>query len=87
MWWFEAEVKAAYLLSYGDWDTEGFNGLQWILFTIFTLMIPLVFLNLLIAIISDTFDRVFTNKTISDYKEKASLILEMEEILICRKRS
>lgn len=49
---------------------------------IFTFAIPLIFFNLLIAIISDTFDRVYDNKKASDYKEKASLILEVENLLL-----
>ena len=55
-------------------------------FFVFTLLIPLVFFNLLIAIISDTFDRVYANKVASDYREKASLILEVESILLWRRR-
>ena len=41
---------------------------------------PLVLMNLLIAIISDTFDRVYSSKVASDYREKTELIHEIESI-------
>ena len=75
-------------MGYGDFDpleVGNMNGLQWFYFLLFTLLIPLVFFNLLIAIISDTFDRVYSNKTSSDYREKASLILEVENMLFWRR--
>ena len=75
-------------MGYGDFenlDINSMTGLQWFYFLIFTLLIPLVFFNLLIAIISDTFDRVYSNKTSSDYREKASLILEVEYMIFWRR--
>ena len=75
-------------MGYGDFEELGvsdMNGLQWFYFLIFTLLIPLVFFNLLIAIISDTFDRVYSNKISSDYREKASLILEVEYMIFWRR--
>ena len=70
-----------WMLSYGDFDTEGYDTTKWVLFVIATIFLPLMLLNLLIAIVSDTFDRVYSNRVSSDYKELASLILEQEYLM------
>ena len=81
-WFIETELKATYNLMYSYWDTTTYNWLKWIYFVIFTFAIPLLFFNLLIAIILDAFDRALDNKKSSDYKEKAALILEFENLLV-----
>ena len=43
-------------------------------------------LNLLIAIVSDTFDRVYSNRIASDYKELANLILEQEYLMFWNRK-
>lgn len=54
-----------YRLILGDFDTEAFGDvsvlLVWILFTICTLVVMIVMLNLLIAIVSETFAKVISN--------------------------
>ena len=54
-----------YRLILGDFDTKEFGEvsvlLVWILFTMCTLLIMIVMLNLLIAIISETFAKVTSN--------------------------
>ena len=51
-----------------------------------TILLPLMLLNLLIAIISDTFDRVYSNRIASDYKEIANLILEQENLMFWNRK-
>ena len=82
----EVELQNSWLVGFGVWDTANFTTLEWTYFFIFTILIPLVFFNLLIAIVSDTFDRVWQNKGASDYKELASLILEVENLLIFKRK-
>ena len=87
--WFEEDLKNTYVMGFGDFGALGvdnLNALQWVYFLLFTILIPLVFFNLLIAIISDTFDRVYSSKVASDYREKASLILEVESMLRWRRK-
>ena len=67
-------------------DGEFFGGSQgpgeaWISLldlTVFLLIVPLVMLNALIAIMSDTFDRVKSDAQASKIHDRAELILEME---------
>jgi len=47
---------------------------------IFTFFIPLLLMNLLIAIMSDTYSRVQSNAISSDARALAEMILEMEEL-------
>lgn len=60
-----------YRLILGDWDTEKFGEvsvlLVWILFLLCTIFNMIVMLNLLIAIISESFARVNDNAVNAGY--------------------
>ena len=50
-------------LTYGDFAAvEEYSGVEWVFFVISTVLVPLVMMNLLIALISDTFDKVYSSK-------------------------
>lgn len=55
---FESEWQASFLLNIGDYGTDEYNRVQWFVFVVAIIFNQIVMLNLLIAIISDTFDRV-----------------------------
>ena len=55
------------------------NTIIFLIFMIACLFQLIIMLNLLIAIISDIFDKVQENKTASDCKERCALMLEVEE--------
>ena len=69
-----------YRLILGDWDTEHFGDvavpLVWILFLLCTVFNLIVMLNLLIAIISESFARVNENAEAAAYQEMAAMISE-----------
>jgi len=67
-----------YLVAYGDFQTDDYNAAEWALFILATCAMPLIMLNLLIAIMSDTYERVTNNMEEADGKELNSLILEQE---------
>ena len=69
------------MLMYGDFDTNSYGVAAWILFTISSIFIPLIMLNLLIAIMGDTYERVIDGMIEADGKELNSLILEQEQLL------
>ncbi len=49
----------AYLLSYGDFaSTDEYSRLEVFIFIAGTLFLPLIMLNMLIAVMGDTYDRV-----------------------------
>ena len=57
----------SYKLSLGDFDTENFaeagdRSLLWVLFVLGTLILQITLLNMLIAIMGDTFDEVMETK-------------------------
>ena len=45
-----------YLLDFGDFSIDGYSRLDLAIFILAVLVVPLVFLNMLIAIMGDTFD-------------------------------
>jgi WD40 repeat protein len=75
----------SYRAAYGDWDLEGFQLSEWIWFFIVSAMNPLIMLNMLIAIMGDTYDRVQEMQQVADMKELCSMIFEIESVLIWRR--
>ena len=65
-----------YRLMYGDFNVEDISIAGQILFVIASALITLVMMNLLIAIISDTFNRVISENVPLDYLELCKMILE-----------
>ena len=65
----------------GDFDTDDYNNLQWIYFFLASMLITIILLNMLIAIMGDTYDKVMAECVSADYKEKAELLLEVEEMI------
>jgi hypothetical protein len=48
---------------------------------IFSFFIPILLLNMLIAIMSDSYEKVMANRVPADCRQLASMLLEMEEII------
>ncbi|CDW88872.1 wd-40 repeat protein [Stylonychia lemnae] len=71
-----------YRMILGDWDTDTFGEISlplvWILFVMCTIFEMIVMLNLLIAIISDTYAHVAENSEQAGFQEMAKLIEENE---------
>ena len=70
-----------YLLMYGDWDTEGLPVHELITLIVLTLLGPLILMNLLIAIISETFNNYNQNREEYDMRELVRLVLDFEYLL------
>ena len=60
--------------NYDDFDDSGNGTLAWVIFFVSTLINCVVMLNLLIAIVSETFAAVLNEKIENSYREKASII-------------
>ena len=75
----------------GDFDTSAFGTVAvpvaWILFVMCTIFGSIVMLNLLIAIISDTFSRVTENADQAAYQEMAKLIDENQYLIPIKVRA
>jgi hypothetical protein len=71
-----------YKLMFADFDAFENRDVFTILLLLFaTILVPLVFLNLLIALISEAFATVVENLIRSDYSELTDIILELEEFM------
>ena len=71
----------SYALLLGNFETEAFDAYGWILFITASVIEIVVLLNLLIAIISDTFARVCTDQIQYTYKERVSLIADIYSLI------
>jgi len=76
-------VLNQYELSLGEFDTENYlsggeggDSIAWILFCVATLITQIMFLNMLIAIMGDTFDRVTESKEQSALVEKIRILAD-----------
>lgn len=63
---------------FGDFVVDDYSAAHWILFIISSTLLPLIMLNMLIAIMSDTYGRVMGEVVPSDFFELAKMILELE---------
>ena len=74
-----------YITSMGEYYTEGFDGenaeFLWIIFLVSTFLLQIAFLNMLIAIISNTFQHVLENKQQSVMKERISMLADFKGLL------
>jgi hypothetical protein len=60
---FWRSIDYIYNIAFGQWDeTSGYNGNRYIVFILYTSFLTLVMLNLLIAIISRTFENFQANR-------------------------
>ena len=69
-----------YLLDFGDFSLDDYSALDLAIFILAVLVVPLVLLNMLIAIMGDTFDRVKEEEGRRDFQEMAGLIYRYEVI-------
>jgi len=74
-----------YRTGLGDFDTDNFETpneeLVWIIFMLCSLLILIILLNMLIAIMGDTFDKVTERTEQSKFKEISQMISENEFVL------
>ena len=70
-----------YLLDQTDFhfDLDSFENV--LVFFLASLLNPIIMLNLLIAIMGDTYDRVQEDQIVADYREMTELILEAEYLI------
>ena len=79
-------LVSTYSASIGNGTPPGDFQLLWLFYIMISLFNFIIMLNLLISILSDTFGRVQNNQIIADSQELASMILEIEMILFCKRK-
>ena len=75
--------QVAYRLAFGDFEDDYPTWSEKYLFKLGTMMMPLTFLNLLIALMGDIFDRVQETQEIADQQECLSRIKEISKLVMC----
>lgn len=51
-------LRLSYRVVHGDWDIDNFGTSEWIWFILATIVNPLIMLNLVIALMGDTYNNV-----------------------------
>lgn len=78
-------IVYSFKLGLGDFSTMSFKGnnqnLTWIVFVLATFLLQITFLNLIIAIMSNTFDHVMEKKSQTSMKERISILADFRFIL------
>ncbi|OMJ80809.1 hypothetical protein SteCoe_18864 [Stentor coeruleus] len=83
---FSEYIAQSYLLSLGNFDTEGYEAFEWVIFFFASVINPLIMLNLLIAIMGDTYSRVAEEQEIADMQELTEMVIEGEYLLFCKRK-
>ncbi|OMJ77217.1 hypothetical protein SteCoe_23254 [Stentor coeruleus] len=78
---FTNELKVSFMMNLGEFNTEGFDGLSWVIFMFMSVLNVIVLLNMLIAIMGETFSRVRERSEIADFIEIAKMLLEVETVM------
>ena len=83
----------AYQLNFNEFSgflkdgySTDYSAMFWFIFFISSIMNPIILLNLLIAIMSDTYDRVQEDQVVADCKEMAGLILQAEGMMFWKRK-
>jgi hypothetical protein len=78
-------LTQSYRLDLGDFETDLDNYFDWFLFFVSTMINPLIMLNLLIAIMSDTASAVAEIDDIYGLREQAEMIIDIEKVMFWKK--
>lgn len=70
-------LQYSYLLALGEFGLDSLDNWGWLMFILASLFNLVVMLNLLIAIISSTYERVMTAQTEYSFKERVSLYCDV----------
>lgn len=82
---FALYLTVAYRLNLGDFSTNFTSLFDWGIFLLATMINPLIMLNLLIAIMSDTASYVDSIDDICGWRELTQMILDMEKVMFWKK--
>ncbi|CAG9334152.1 unnamed protein product [Blepharisma stoltei] len=77
--------KNTYELEIGQFDNDGFSILQYLYFTVASLINVIVLLNLLVSVLGDSFSRLKEITQEIDLEEMLRVIIEIETVLFWRR--
>ena len=67
-------LMESFLIDFGDFSSDEYSPLAQIIFILGVVFVPLILMNMLIAIMGDTYDRVMEDLSRRDLQELASLV-------------
>jgi WD40 repeat protein len=77
---FMSNLINSYSINLGGGEIRG-GSIYALLFYLATVINPIILLNLLISILGNSFERVENSRVISNYRELANLVLEVEQLI------
>jgi WD40 repeat protein len=83
---FAGYLTLSYRLDLADFVTDEYQGFDWVIFFLATVINPLVMLNLLISIMGTTYERVKEGNDIANYQELTGMIMEIEKLMFWKKK-
>jgi WD40 repeat protein len=78
-------LMTSYRLDLGDFNTDYTVVFDWVVFFLATMMNPMIMLNLLISILSDTAARVSADNYTANLRELTKMIIEIEKVMFWKK--
>ena len=86
------QLLRTYEVMYGEFDTSSYEAGEIFFFIVITVLLSVIMLNMIIAMMSDTFGRVQSKRVLFESKEKCLLIMEVFSVqrmlrrVFCAKR-
>jgi hypothetical protein len=78
-------LTTSYRLDLGDFNTDYTVVFDWVVFFLATMLNPMIMLNLLISILSDTAARVMADNYVANLQELNHMIIEVERVMFWKK--
>jgi WD40 repeat protein len=78
-------MTTSYRLDLGDFNTDYTAVFDWVVFFLATMMNPMIMLNLLISILSDTAATVSADNYVANLQELTRMIIEVERVMFWKK--
>lgn len=78
-------LMTSYRLDLGDFNTDYTAVFDWVVFFFATMINPMIMLNLLISILSDTAANVSADNYVANLQELTRMIIEVEKVMFWKK--
>ena len=74
-------LKEGFRIMFGDFATDNYDTTEWIFFACAVIMVTLLMMNMLIAIVSETFTTVRENEEKNSNLQLLDMVLELETFI------
>lgn len=78
----DSNIRSSYVMTLGELgEFEDIPIPNFLIFVLFSFLIPLVLMNMIIALMGDSYTRVQTNAIAADARALADMLFELEEVV------